>query len=80
LAADYIHKEALGKGAALYGLGVVIGEVIAMGLFFNLTKNWNAFNSFGLVGAVGVFFAICFVLMVKEPQLRNETTQITLAS
>lgn len=71
LSADYIHKEALGRGAALYGIGVVIGEVIAMGVFFNLTRDWSAEYSFGCVGLVAAVFAFAFIFMIKEPKLRD---------
>ena len=38
LLADYIHKDAIGKAAALIGLGYVVGEVIAMAVLFKVTQ------------------------------------------
>ena len=42
LIADYIMKEAIGKGAALTGIGFIIGEILSMGVLFNVTKPMTA--------------------------------------
>ena len=34
LLADYVHKDSIGKAAALIGLGYVVGEVLAMAILF----------------------------------------------
>ena len=41
LIADYIHKNSRGKAIALCGMGFVFGELIAMGVLFNLTKDMS---------------------------------------
>jgi MFS family permease len=70
LLADYIHKDAIGKAAALIGLGYVVGEVIAMAILFPVTKKMNEYNAFLTVAIVGAACSIFFIFLVKEPQLR----------
>jgi len=76
LLADYVHKDAIGKAAALVGLGFVIGEVLAMGILFNVTKNLTPYTAFLIVAIVGACCSFLFLVMVKEPKLRSseETT------
>jgi len=38
LIGDYLPKESIGKGAALVGVGLIIGEILSMGVLFNITK------------------------------------------
>ena len=71
LLADYIHKDAIGKAAAFIGLGFVIGEVLSMGILFNVTKNMSAYDSFLTAAGSGAFCSLGFLLLVKEPQLRE---------
>ena len=73
LLADYIHKDAIGKAAALVGLGFVVGEVLAMGILFNVTKHMNAYNAFMIVAIVGACCSFLFICLVKEPKLRKKT-------
>lgn len=71
LLADYVHKDAIGKAAALVGLGFVIGEVLAMGVLFNVTKDMSAYMAFMTVSIVGACCSTLFIIIVKEPKLRN---------
>ena len=73
LLADYIHKDAIGKAAALVGLGFVVGEVLAMGILFNVTRNFSAYNAFMTVAIVGACCSLLFLCLVKEPKLRKKT-------
>lgn len=41
LIADYVHKKSQGKAVALQGIGLVAGELFAMGVLFNMTKEMN---------------------------------------
>ena len=52
-------------------MGVVVGEVIAMGIFFNLTRDWTPYYAFGLVGLVGAALGVICLFLVKEPILRS---------
>ena len=67
LLADYVHKDAIGKAAALIGLGYVIGEVIAMAILFNVTKPMSEYNAFLTVAIVGAVSSTFFLFLVKEP-------------
>ena len=73
LLADYVHKDAIGKAAALIGLGYVIGEVIAMAILFNVTKPMSEYNAWMTVAIVGAVCSTFFLFLVKEPQLRQES-------
>ena len=83
LLADYVHKDAIGKAAALVGLGFVIGEVLSMGILFNVTASMDANWAFLTVAGVGLCFSSFFLILVKEPQLRQRAnvadTQMNLA-
>lgn len=39
LPADYVHKDSIGKAAVLTGMGMIIGEVLSMGVLFPITMN-----------------------------------------
>ena len=67
LLADYIHKDAIGKAAAFIGLGFVVGEVLSMGILFNVTKDFTAYNAFLTAACTGAFFSLGFIFLVKEP-------------
>ena len=71
LLGDYVHKDAIGKAAALVGLGYVIGEVLAMAILFNVTKNFSPYMAFLTTAVVGAFCSSFFLCLVKEPQLRK---------
>ena len=75
LLADYVHKDAIGKAAALVGLGFVVGEVLAMGVLFNVTKNMSAYMAFLTVAIVGACCSTLFIILVKEPKLRDSSDQ-----
>jgi len=51
----------------LQGLGIVIGEVISMGVLFRFTANFEPWLAFVTCGSVGVFFSFFFLFMVSEP-------------
>jgi MFS family permease len=73
LPGDYIHKDSIGKGIAMVGLGVLIGDVISMGVLFRVTAHMQPEISFAICGGVGVFFSLFLICMIKEPQLREPT-------
>ena len=72
LLADYIHKDALGKASALIGIGFVLGEVMSMGILFKVTSSMSHNNAFLTVALVSLAFACVFLVIVKEPQLREK--------
>lgn len=68
---DYVHKDSIGKAAVLVGVGFIIGEVVSMGLLFNITKPMTAYNAFLTAAALGGVCSCFFLFLVKEPQLRE---------
>ena len=76
LLADYIHKDAIGKAAALIGVGYVIGEVLAMAVLFNVTKDLSPYMAFLTTAIVGAVCSSLFLCLVKEPQLRKTDSEI----
>ncbi len=72
LPADYIHKDSIGKGVAMQGIGVIVGEVLSMGILFRITANFEPWLAFATAGGVGLFFSFLFLILVKEPTLREK--------
>ena len=54
-------------GASMQGIGLVIGEVLSMGVLFRLTVDMNPVYGFAIAGGLGLFLSFCFLFMVKEP-------------
>ena len=71
LPADYVHKDHIGKAATLIGIGFVIGEVLSMGILFNITKSFTAYSAFMIVAIIGAVCSTFFLFLVKEPKLRK---------
>lgn len=70
LAADYIEGDALGRGHALAGVGVVVGEVLCLGVLFRLTATLTPKASFACAGFSGILFTAIIFFMIKEPDLK----------
>lgn len=77
LIADYLPKESIGKGAALVGVGFIIGEILSMGVLFNITKNMTPNNAFMTVAIIGNVIAFVFLFIVREPLLRKREKDIS---
>ena len=77
LLADYVQSDALGKGAALIGIGFILGEILSMGVLFNITKHMNAYDAFMVVAIIGFCCASMFLLIVKEPLLRAKEDTVS---
>ena len=67
LAADYIQGDALGRGHALAGIGVVFGEVLCLGVLFRLTASLNPKAAFAWAGVSGLLLTVVLFFMIKEP-------------
>jgi hypothetical protein len=52
---------------SLSGIGVVIGELICMGIIFKATKESDPVLSFGITGVVGCFLTVILIMMIREP-------------
>lgn len=82
LPADYIHREAVGMGTSMQGLGLIFGEVISMGVLFRLTANMDPTYGFAIAAGVGLLFSFILLFIVKEPQLRSNknSTKVIIAN
>lgn len=63
----------MGKGVAMIGIGIVLGEVFSMGVLFRITAKMSPEKSFGLCAAIGLVFSFFFLFVVKEPQIHAKT-------
>lgn len=79
LPADYIHAGHIGKGVSMNAIGIVLGEVVSMGVLFRVTENMPPWLSFATCGAIGLFFSIFFLFMVKEPVIREGEKRVPRA-
>ena len=71
LVADYVHAKSRGRAIALSGVGLVLGEVCAMGVLFNLTKDMTFYDAFGVAAlAIGGFAIFCLVA-IADPDLNT---------
>jgi hypothetical protein len=51
----------------MMGLGIVIGEVLSMGILFRFTADMEPWLAFTTCGIIGLIFSFFFLFMVKEP-------------
>ena len=65
--ADYIKSSSRGKTVALAGVGIVFGEVFAMGILFNLTKSISYYDAFAITAAIIFVYSMFFLYSIKEP-------------
>lgn len=80
LIADYIKRSSRGKAVALNGIGFVFGEVMSMGVLFNLTKTMSYYKAFALTAGIIFFFSFFFLITVRDPRLimmRTDTSRHT---
>ena len=67
LLADYIRKDAIGKAGSLIGFAFLVGEVLSMGILFNLTKDLQPELAFALVALIGAGCSTLFLCLIKDP-------------
>ena len=77
LIGDYLTKDSIGKGAALVGVGLIIGEILSMGVLFTLTKRMTPNNAFLTVAIVCNVVSLSFIFIVREPLLRKREQDIS---
>jgi MFS family permease len=78
LIADYIQKKTRGKGIALSGLGIILGEVLAMGVLFNYTKDMTYEKAFFVASLMTFGFAFFHLVAVKDPDMKKLRTNIDM--
>lgn len=73
---DYVRKSSRGKAIALNGLGQVFGEVLAMGVLLNLSKDMTYEASFLMTGIIIFGWSIFFFIFIKNPNLDHMAKRI----
>lgn len=71
LVADYVVKKTRGKAVALTGIGLVGGEVTAMGVLFQYTKEMSFKDAFCVAAMVTFGWSIFLLIAVKDPNMQN---------
>lgn len=69
LIADFVHKKSRGKAIALQGLGLVAGEVTAMGVLFNATKSMGFRDAFATAAVCIGCWSIFTFMAIRDPDL-----------
>lgn len=62
----------------MVAIGLVLGEVVSMGILFRVTTNMTAQLAFGLVAIITLVMAFCLVFFITEPKLRKDGMQIAI--
>lgn len=73
---DYVRKNSRGKAIALNGLGQVFGEVLAMGVLLNLSRDMKYEAAFALTATIIFGFSIYFYIFIKNPDLHRMRKRI----
>lgn len=73
---DYVRKNSRGKAIALNGLGQVFGEVMAMGVLLNLSKEMKYEEAFAMTASIIFVFAVFFFIFIKNPNLNSIAKRI----
>ena len=71
LIADYVHRKSQGKAVGFMGLGLVFGELISMGVLFNLTKKMDFREAFAVATVVIIVFSFYFLAVIKDPDMNK---------
>ena len=74
---DYIKRSSRGQAVAMTGIGFVFGELFSMGILLNFTKSMSFKESFAITSALILFFAIYFLITIKEPDLKQIRNKIS---
>lgn len=64
---DYVKRNSRGAAIAISGVGLVFGEVLSMGILFNLTKNMSFYSAFAIAALLILMFSILFLFIIKDP-------------
>lgn len=58
-------------------MGVIVGEVLSMGVLFRLTADMDEKSAFAVCGGVGVTFSIILFFMISEPEILPSKSDLT---
>lgn len=70
LVSDYIMKKQRGKAVALSNIGIILGEVVSMGVLFNLTKAMGYQDAFYVSAISCATSGFLFLFIVKDPDFK----------
>ncbi len=68
LCADYMQHDAIGRGTSINGLGLIVGEVLSMGVLFRFTADMSNTMAFAVATAAVILLTLIVTLMIKEPE------------
>lgn len=72
LVADYVHVNYRGKMIAFTGMGVVVGEVLAISIFkLQTIMKHDFFESFSEIAILIFLMSIYFLFAIKDPNLKK---------
>jgi hypothetical protein len=63
-----MQRESIGKGTSINGIGLIIGEVLSMGVLFRLTANMSNKMAFSVATVVVMLLTLAVTTMVTEPE------------
>jgi sugar phosphate permease len=69
LVADYVVKKTRGKAVALAGIGLVGGEITAMGVLFQFTKDMSFKDAFCVAAMVTFAWSLFLLIAIKDPDM-----------
>jgi sugar phosphate permease len=68
---DYVKKNSRGTAVSFNSLAVVLGEIIAIGVLFQVTKDLDFKTAFFIAGLTILIIALISFLLLKEPNLSH---------
>lgn len=71
LIVDYVHKKSRGRAIASTGVGLVVGEVFAMGVLYNLTRHMTYNHAFNVASLMILAFSLFFLVSIKDPDMSS---------
>ena len=63
-----MQQDAIGRGTSINGLGLIIGEVLSMGVLFRFTADMSEKMAFAVATAAVIFLTLVVTAMIKEPE------------
>jgi MFS family permease len=78
LIADYINRNSRGKAIAMNGIGLVIGEILAMGVLFNFTKDMSYEDAFKVAATLISCISFFLWYAIKDPDMKKLRNKIDL--
>ena len=68
---DWVEKTSRGRGLALMGIGILFGNIYAIGVLFNFTKDMDFKNAFLIAGINIMILSVVFLIIIKDPDFKS---------